>query len=92
MVDSVHYWSRPYTEHNISQPLTTESNIGVARSTSGGHIRCYRVTNFNKTKSMHKKFVQKYELREHMNIYHHLKFEVEQIFLQEERKEKFAHQ
>jgi hypothetical protein len=44
---------------------------------------------------LHKKFIQKYEWIEHISIYHHSKFEVEQKLVQEETKkdrEKFAYE
>jgi len=42
---------------------------------------------------MHKKFIQKYECRENVSIYHHAKFEVEQKFVHEEtKKEKLVHE
>jgi len=37
-------------------------------------------------KFLHKKFIQKYEWIEHISIYHHSKFEVEQKLVQEETK------
>ena len=46
-------------------------------------------------KFLHKKFIQKYEWIEHISIYHHSKFEVEQKLVQEETKkdrEKFAYE
>ena len=40
---------------------------------------------------VHKKFIQKYEWIEHISIYHHAKFEVEQKFVQEGTKKRNLH-
>jgi hypothetical protein len=37
---------------------------------------------------VHQKFIKKYEWIEHVSIYHHAKFEIEQKLMQEETKKK----
>jgi hypothetical protein len=47
---------------------------------------CYRVTKFNSHLHRCIKNSSKHEWIERANIYHHTKFEVEQKFVQEEKK------